>query len=48
MLFFNANFICYYFYPTKKREEPFKKDESTRNDSESARKEPAFDSRRSI
>lgn len=22
MLFFNANFICYYFYPTKKREEP--------------------------
>ena len=23
MLFFNANFICYYFYPTKKREEPF-------------------------
>ena len=21
MLFFNANFICYYFYPTKKREE---------------------------
>lgn len=26
----------------------FKKDESTRNDSESAGKEPAFDSRRSI
>ena len=25
MLFFNANFICYYFYPTKKREEPNKK-----------------------
>ena len=25
MLFFNANFICYYFYPTKKREEPKKK-----------------------
>ena len=24
MLFFNANFICYYFYPTKKREEPKK------------------------
>ena len=24
MLFFNANFICYYFYPTKKREEPRK------------------------
>ena len=24
MLFFNANFICYYFYPTKKREEPNK------------------------
>ena len=24
MLFFNANFICYYFYPTKKREEPIK------------------------
>ena len=24
MLFFNANFICYYFYPTKKREEPFR------------------------
>nr|DAO41126.1 MAG TPA: hypothetical protein [Caudoviricetes sp.] len=23
MLFFNTNFICYYFYPTKKREEPF-------------------------
>ena len=23
MLFFNANFICYYFYPTKKREEPY-------------------------
>ena len=22
MLFFKANFICYYFYPTKKREEP--------------------------
>ena len=22
MLFFNANLICYYFYPTKKREEP--------------------------
>ena len=22
MLFFNANFICYYFYSTKKREEP--------------------------
>ncbi len=25
MLFFNANFICYYFYPTKKREEPKKR-----------------------
>ena len=25
MLFFNANFICYYFYPTKKREEPKEK-----------------------
>ena len=24
MLFFNANFICYYFYLTKKREEPQK------------------------
>ena len=24
MLFFNANLICYYFYPTKKREEPNK------------------------
>ena len=22
MLFFNANFICYYFYPTNFREEP--------------------------
>ena len=26
MLFFNANLICYYFYPTKKREEPFFRD----------------------
>lgn len=32
----------------KKHLKAFKKDESTRNDSESAGKEPAFDSRRSI
>ena len=31
MLFFNANFICYYFYPTKKREEPKNKDKGNGN-----------------
>ena len=43
MLFFNANFICYYFYPTKKREEPNKKAYRNQTDSNEKKRPAASD-----